>query len=70
MAYESTKVCHADKPILELGTARLLEGDKPWNKERLPLVEERVRNRLEPADRGIFRMSASPPNVLQNYFYD
>src|SRR5215470_8042502 len=33
--------------ILELATARLLEGDKPWNKERLPFVEERVRNRLK-----------------------
>jgi glutathione S-transferase len=32
--------------ILELGTARILEGDKPWAKERLPLVEDRVRNRL------------------------
>lgn len=36
-----------EPPILELGTARLLEGDKPWNKERLPLVEERVRDRLK-----------------------
>jgi glutathione S-transferase len=36
-----------EPPILELGTARLLESDKPWNKERLPLVEERVRNRLK-----------------------
>ena len=36
-----------EPPILELGTARLLEGDKPWSKERLPLVEERVRNRLK-----------------------
>jgi len=33
--------------ILELASARLLEGDKPWIKERLPLVEERVRNRLK-----------------------
>jgi len=33
--------------ILELATARLLEGDKPWSKERLPLVEDRVRNRLD-----------------------
>ena len=33
--------------ILELATARLLEADKPWNKERLPLVEERVRSRLK-----------------------
>ena len=36
-----------EPPILELGTTKLLEGDKPWNKERLPLVEERVRNRLD-----------------------
>src|SRR5215468_9889935 len=35
-----------EPPILELETARLLEGDKPWNRERLPLVEARVRNRL------------------------
>ena len=28
-------------------TARLLEGNKPWNKERLPLVEDRVRGRLK-----------------------
>jgi glutathione S-transferase len=35
-----------EPPILELSTARLLEGDKPWNKERLPQVEDRVRNRL------------------------
>jgi len=33
--------------ILELATARVLESDKPWSKERLPLVEERVRNRLK-----------------------
>jgi glutathione S-transferase len=35
-----------EPPILELGTAKILEGDKPWTKERLPLVEERVRDRL------------------------
>lgn len=35
-----------EPPILELGTARILESDKPWTKERLPLVEDRVRNRL------------------------
>src|SRR5690349_9081217 len=35
-----------EPPILELGTARILEGDKPWTRERLPLVEGRVRNRL------------------------
>ena len=35
-----------EPPILELGTARLLEGDKPWSAQRMPLVEDRVRNRL------------------------
>jgi glutathione S-transferase len=32
--------------ILELATAKLLEGDKPWSEERLPLVKDRVRSRL------------------------
>jgi glutathione S-transferase len=32
--------------ILELGTAKLLERHKTWYKERLPLVENRVRERL------------------------
>jgi glutathione S-transferase len=36
-----------EPPILELATARLLEGDKPWTKERLPLVVDRVRDRLK-----------------------
>src|SRR5690348_10550452 len=35
-----------EPPILELATARLLEGDKPWYEERLPLVKDRVRSRL------------------------
>src|ERR1700684_2125618 len=35
-----------EPPILELATARLLEGDKPWSEERLPLVRDRVRDRL------------------------
>ena len=32
--------------ILELFTAKVLEGEKAWSKERLPLVEDRVRHRL------------------------
>ena len=36
-----------EPPILELGNARLLEGDKPWSKDRMPLVLDRVRNRLK-----------------------
>jgi glutathione S-transferase len=35
-----------EPPILDLVTALLLEGDKPWSKERMPLVEGRIRNRL------------------------
>jgi glutathione S-transferase len=34
--------------IIELANARLVERDKPWSKERLPLVEDRVRDRLKP----------------------
>jgi glutathione S-transferase len=37
-----------EPPILELTTARILEGDKPWTRERLPLVIDRVRDRLKP----------------------
>jgi glutathione S-transferase len=33
--------------ILELVTLRILEGDKPWSKERLPLVKGRIGDRLE-----------------------
>lgn len=36
-----------EPPILELVTAKILEGDKPWTKERMPLVEGRVRERLK-----------------------
>jgi glutathione S-transferase len=36
-----------EPPILELANTRLLEGDKPWTKERLPLVVDRVRDRLK-----------------------
>ncbi len=35
-----------EPPILELGPARLLEGDKAWSAQRMPLIEDRVRNRL------------------------
>jgi glutathione S-transferase len=35
-----------EPPILDLVTVKLIEGDKPWRAERLPLVEERIRGRL------------------------
>ncbi|WP_424630418.1 glutathione S-transferase family protein [Bradyrhizobium sp. SYSU BS000235] len=36
-----------EPPILELVTARIFEGDKPWAEARLPLVKDRVRERLK-----------------------
>jgi glutathione S-transferase len=36
-----------EPPILELASAKILESDKPWGKARLPLVEDRVRDRLK-----------------------
>jgi glutathione S-transferase len=35
-----------EPPILELVPARIIERDRPWAKERLPLVEDRIRERL------------------------
>ena len=36
-----------EPPILDLVTARIFEGDRSWSRERLPLVVERVRARLD-----------------------
>lgn len=36
-----------EPPILELANARLLESDKSWSQERLPLVQGRIRDRLK-----------------------
>jgi len=41
-----TALSTVEPPILELVTARILEGDKPWAEERLPLVKDRIRDRL------------------------
>jgi glutathione S-transferase len=35
-----------EPPILELVTVKILEGGKPWAQERLPLVKDRIRDRL------------------------
>ncbi len=35
-----------EPPILEFTNAKLLEADKPWHAERLPIVADRVRDRL------------------------
>lgn len=36
-----------EPPILDLVNAKILERDKPWSEERLPLVMDRVRVRLK-----------------------
>src|SRR5262245_7348193 len=46
IAWMFAAVNTVEPPILELANAKLLEGDKPWSKERLPLVMDRVRDRL------------------------
>jgi len=35
-----------EPPILELVTAKFAEGNEPWAEQRLPLVKERIRDRL------------------------
>jgi glutathione S-transferase len=35
-----------EPPILDLQTAKFLEGDKPWFEDRLLLVKDRIRQRL------------------------
>jgi glutathione S-transferase len=35
-----------EPPILDLSTAKVLEGAKPWYEQRLPIVEDRIRIRL------------------------
>lgn len=35
-----------EPPILDLAVARLLEADRPWAAERLPLVNDRIRQRF------------------------
>jgi glutathione S-transferase len=36
-----------EPPIVEVEASQYLEGDRPWYKERLPLLHDRVRTRLD-----------------------
>jgi glutathione S-transferase len=36
-----------EPPILEFANARLLEGNEPWTAQRMPLLEDRIRHRLQ-----------------------
>lgn len=46
IAWMFAAVNSVEPPILEFATAKLLEHDKPWNDQRLPLVADRVRKPL------------------------
>jgi glutathione S-transferase len=37
-----------EPPIIELQNVKFAEGDKPWSKGRMPLVQDRIRERLGP----------------------
>jgi glutathione S-transferase len=47
IAWMFAAVNTVEPPILELSAAVILERDEPWHQQRLPLVKERVRNRLK-----------------------
>jgi glutathione S-transferase len=47
IAWMFAAVNTVEPPILDLVTVKLLEGDKPWKAERQPLVEDRLRARLQ-----------------------
>ena len=42
-----------EPPILDRSTAWILEGDKPWYEARRPLVENRIRDRLDQLSRRL-----------------
>jgi glutathione S-transferase len=47
IAWMFAAVNTVEPPILELPIAMFLEGDKPWTKDRLPLIEDRIRKRFK-----------------------
>ena len=46
IAWMFAAVNTVEPPILDLSMTKVVEREKPWSAQRLPLVEERVRNRL------------------------
>ena len=46
MAWMFAALSTVEPPILDLQNTRLLEGDKSWYEQRLPLVQDRIRVRL------------------------
>ena len=47
IAWMFSAVNTIEPPILEYANAKLLERDKPWHDARLPIVADRVRDRLK-----------------------
>jgi glutathione S-transferase len=47
IAWMFAAVNTVEPPILDLVIAKFVESDKPWSKERLPLVADRIRDRLK-----------------------
>lgn len=47
IAWMFAAVNSVEPPILELSNAKFAERDKPWTEERLPMVSDRVRARLQ-----------------------
>ncbi|WII71638.1 glutathione S-transferase family protein [Bdellovibrio sp. 22V] len=47
IAWMFAAVNTVEPPILDLVTAKFIEGNKPWSTERLPLVVDRIRDRLK-----------------------
>jgi glutathione S-transferase len=47
MAWMWAALNTVEPPIVELEIARLLESDRSWSDERLPMVQDRVRARLD-----------------------
>jgi glutathione S-transferase len=48
VAWMFAAVNTVEPPILDLVTVKIVEGDRPWAKERMPLVTQRIRDRLAP----------------------
>jgi glutathione S-transferase len=46
VAWMFAAVNTVEPPILDLVTVKIVEGDRPWAKERMPLVTQRIRDRL------------------------
>lgn len=46
-------VATVEPPIVELQVAKLEEGDRPWTAERLPLIDARIRKRMDDLSAGL-----------------